>query len=255
MEFISTPHQKILRKTALLKDLTDTEFKMFMEYAYVVHYSIKQTIIKEGDTDNSLYFILEGDVRVYRKQENGQEVELGRLTQGDFFGELSLLDQNPRSASISAFTDAVLFKMEAEDFLGFTAVHPSLLYKVLKAISIRFRISNENYYKSIKQKNEELIQLHAQRTNRIAHISHDFLPPLKELLMCLTDAEKAASTKDHVSSKAAIHAGLKHVKTLGVLMQQAVETAIATKVESESVDQTQDMENTLQQLKGFIDGI
>lgn len=197
MAQLTREQQVVLRSTSMLKDLMEDEFVLFLQNAKVASFTAKQQIIQEGSTDTSLYFMLSGQVRVYRKDPQGQDIELAQLSKGDFFGELSLLDNLPRSASISATQNAELLFIDRDSFFAFSKTHPAMMTKILTDISLRFRSSNEVFYKNIIQKNKELEEayrqlktLDEQKSKFVALTSHEIKTPLTIMvgsLQLLTD--------------------------------------------------------------------
>ena len=109
-------------------------------------------IVKQGDPADGLYLILEGEVRV-RLLSGGKETIVATLEAGDFFGELSLFDQGPRSADVIANTDSVLFKLPAGEFQKMVAAEPELaapfLTAVCKTVAARMRADNKRYADSL----------------------------------------------------------------------------------------------------------
>ena len=78
-------------------------------------------LTREGEKDDSLYFLLRGDAEVTR---DGRGV--GRLKQGEFFGEISLLTRAPRSATVTARADGLVFRIDSASFWKLLEQHPEL---------------------------------------------------------------------------------------------------------------------------------
>jgi CRP/FNR family cyclic AMP-dependent transcriptional regulator len=96
-------------------------------------------IINEGDTTNSLYIILSGKVKVFLNDENGKEVILNVVNEGDYFGEVSLFDDGLRSASIMTMEDSDFAVLEKSAFLNCMAAHPELALTIIKGLTTRLR--------------------------------------------------------------------------------------------------------------------
>lgn len=90
-----------------------------------------ETVIKQGETGDSLFFIMRGVVRVY-KEKDGKETAIATLMAGDFFGEMALLTQEPRVATCRAMTPCALYELKRQDFEQLTKEHPSILEAVKK---------------------------------------------------------------------------------------------------------------------------
>lgn len=103
-------------------------------------YKALDVILNEDDTSQDIYFILEGDVRVSIKlggPENNlgkSEAALARLSVGDFFGELSMFDGEPRTAEVAAITDCVVAKVDGAAMIGFMDKYPERGYFVLREL-------------------------------------------------------------------------------------------------------------------------
>jgi len=82
-------------------------------------------------------------VKVALRHEDGREIVLSLLNEGNFFGELSLLDNDPRSASVIAVEDTTLFMFTKRQFYQLIETYPSILKKVLKEICVRLRHADE----------------------------------------------------------------------------------------------------------------
>ena len=80
-------------------------------------YPRNTTIIAEGDDSNCLYFIDEGQVKVFVGDDEGREMLLNILGPGDYFGELALLDASPRSASVMTLERSRVRVMSGNDLL------------------------------------------------------------------------------------------------------------------------------------------
>ncbi len=98
-------------------------------------------ICEEGHGGRELYFIVKGEAKV---EKGGNEV--ARLGAGNHFGELSLLDQQPRSASVIALTPMDLIVLPAREFASVLEEIPSLAIRLLEVMSLRLRQADERAY-------------------------------------------------------------------------------------------------------------
>ncbi|MBE9563717.1 MAG: cyclic nucleotide-binding domain-containing protein, partial [Proteobacteria bacterium] len=92
-----------------------------LKFSHRKSYSAKKIIIHEGDVPNSLYYIIEGSVSVLAESETGEEIILGQLNQGDFFGEAGLFDFDTgdvgkRTARIISRSDSVISEISYAQF-------------------------------------------------------------------------------------------------------------------------------------------
>lgn len=105
----------------------------------------KNTILfMEGDDNGQLFIIQSGQVCVYTDDNEGRQLVLGYLGPGEYFGELSLIDSKPRSASVSAVEDCTMLCISRENFRGFMRDHSQLYEPMLIALVSRIRSLTEN---------------------------------------------------------------------------------------------------------------
>ena len=115
-------------------------------------YKDGDTIFEENSIGKEMYVILTGKVKVI-KEKDGEETTLATLEEGDFFGEMSLFDNNPRSATVKALGEIKLLEINQKSFLKKISRDPSLAFRMLEKMSQRIRKSDEkilNYIVEIK---------------------------------------------------------------------------------------------------------
>ncbi len=92
---------------------------MLLRLGEVVECEAHTNIVIEGEPSWGLYLILEGMVGIFKTNKlSGDMFEVGQLKGGSFFGEMSLIDNHPRSATVRAATDAKLFYLSKDKFMG-----------------------------------------------------------------------------------------------------------------------------------------
>ena len=99
-------------------------------------------VVYKGDPSGSLYLIESGRVKVHQATAGGSEVILNILGPGDFFGEMSLLDGQPRSADISTLEPSVLLLLEGEALRNIITAQPTVAWTLLQILSLRVRDAN-----------------------------------------------------------------------------------------------------------------
>ncbi len=115
-------------------------------------YKDGDTIFEENSIGKEMYIILTGNAKVTKKKD-GVETTLATLEEGDFFGEMSLFDNNPRSATVKALGDVKLLEINQKNFLKKISRDPSLAFRMFEKMSQRIRDSDEiilNYIEEIK---------------------------------------------------------------------------------------------------------
>ena len=105
-----------LKKAKIFEGLTDEDLKMVSTLGSIEKFDKNNILINEGQTDSGLHIIIRGRVQVFLPKESGYtdkirltKIMLGRLTQGDCFGEYSVIDNSPTSASVVTLEECDLF--------------------------------------------------------------------------------------------------------------------------------------------------
>jgi CRP-like cAMP-binding protein len=127
----------------LLKGLDPDQIARFAELARERAYPRGTVIVFEDDPGDSMFIVRTGRVKVVRVGEDGREVILGLLGPGEYFGELSLIDGQPRSAHVIAMEDAQLIVLRREDFRRRVEESPAVAWALLGELSRRLRRADE----------------------------------------------------------------------------------------------------------------
>jgi len=106
----------VLKRVPLFSDLNEAELARFAEVTREREYPRNSVILFEDDPGDALYIVSSGQVKVVLIGEDGREVILSVLGDGDFFGEMSLIDDEPRSAHVIAMKDSHLLVLRRDDF-------------------------------------------------------------------------------------------------------------------------------------------
>ena len=102
-----------------------------------------KTIVEEGAPGDYMYIIVEGRVKVTKLSGDGREKILELLDVGDFFGEMSLFDEAPRSASVKGLSQVRILALARNDFLRLLARSPDLALSVIQELTRRLRQVDE----------------------------------------------------------------------------------------------------------------
>lgn len=161
----------MLRKIKFFKNVPDEELKLFLEMTEEVEYPAGQTIIHEAEEGKEFYVILSGTVEVTKSLSENPNGEVqhffGIRTAGDFFGEMALLDEKPRSARITSLTPVRLLVMREKDFNVLLHNHLKLFVAIIKGLSYRLRESNQFTIRDLREKNRQLSDLNAQLERKV----------------------------------------------------------------------------------------
>ena len=142
----------VLRHVKVLAGLNDEQLARFIRIMQVKQVPQGKQLAKQGDPSDAMYVLVEGELRL-RAHVEGHEQTLATIHAGEFFGEIALFDQGPRSADIIATLDCTLLKIAAAEFEKFVYETPDLaapfLLAVAKTLTTRMRAENRRYRDSI----------------------------------------------------------------------------------------------------------
>lgn len=96
-----------------------------------------ERLVKQGDTGDSLFVVLHGEVTISIRDEHGHQIDINRRTAGDFFGEMSLLTGEPRSATVTAAAETDVLILDKAALRTLTEADPSVLEKLVAAVERR----------------------------------------------------------------------------------------------------------------------
>lgn len=130
-----------LRKTDLFKNLKEEELIKISASVSKISAPKNTLILSNGDTSNSMYLIKSGKVNVTFIDKNGNEMILTTLQQGDYFGELSIIDNLPRSANIFTIEKCEFIVLHRHDFLNLLEYNSSIAIGMLKYLCERIRFT------------------------------------------------------------------------------------------------------------------
>jgi CRP-like cAMP-binding protein len=137
------PPVTVLQKVPLFAGLPEGEVLGFAELMRERSYPKGSVILFEDDPGDALYVVTSGQVKVVLIGEDGREVILSVLSEGSFFGEMALLDDEPRSAHVIAMTDSVVLALRRDDFRNRLRASPEVGIALLRELSRRLRRADE----------------------------------------------------------------------------------------------------------------
>lgn len=133
-------------------------------------------VIRKGDIGNCMYVIHKGRVKVH-----DDIYTIAELGEGNFFGEVSLLDTEPRSASVTAITDTVLFVLEQNDFYAILQKHRDIAQGIIKILIGRFRKQNAEIVNGLREREKKLQSLVDQRTIELQNANKEIERALHQI--------------------------------------------------------------------------
>ena len=133
---------KLLQSVELFWDLKDEELGYISEKMVARKYDPGNFIFLEESDGEQCFFVVKGSVKVTRLSKDGREVILAMLDEGDFFGEMSLLDGKSRSANVIALEKTEVLTLNRKDFLIVLQEYPKIAIQLLKELASRLRKSD-----------------------------------------------------------------------------------------------------------------
>jgi len=133
----------LLQRVPLLAALTDSDREALARSASRRRYRRGDIIFQKDDPGHSLFIVARGSVRIYVPSTQGADLTLAVLGPGHFFGDLSLLDGRPRSASAAALGDTNVVVLERSDFVAVIRTRPAAVMSVLSVVVRRLRDTDE----------------------------------------------------------------------------------------------------------------
>lgn len=134
--------REFLHSVPLFSRLGDESLGAILRLTRRRRFRKDEIIFHESDTGDSLFLILHGRVKVAIFGDDGKEVTLSTLFEGDFFGEMALLDQEPRSATTIAEEDCELLTLQRDDFKRALEQDPGMSASLIQVLADRLRKAN-----------------------------------------------------------------------------------------------------------------
>lgn len=133
----------VLRRAPLFDALDDDSAAALQTGVTIVDLARAERLFDEGASGNQLYVILDGKIKLTRAAADGRENLLSVLGPGEMFGELSLFDPRPRTASATAVTDSRLAALAHDDLRNWLTGRPDVALHLLQALAQRLRRTND----------------------------------------------------------------------------------------------------------------
>ena len=169
MPDITGDHYDLLKGTDLFAEIDDETLHELRLSARALTFRKNTVLISEGETGESLYIIKSGNVNIYVSDDQGNEIVLSNLGPGSYFGEVSLLDNEPRTASAITLERTEIVAIAKADFMICVEKHPKIALIVIRTMTRHLRratvtirsLALENVYQRLSSKLKELSVLSA----------------------------------------------------------------------------------------------
>lgn len=121
-----------------------------------------EVICRQGEREHTFYVIVSGRVGAYQQLDNGDQRQLSIMSEGDYFGEMSLIDDAPRMATCRAITETTVLEITEELFDRLTGENPAMAHLMMRRILARARKSDRIAMADLQRKNEALDHAYAE---------------------------------------------------------------------------------------------
>ena len=139
-----TDRKNLLKSISIFSHLSGSEANAVLALMKDQAVAKEEVVFHQHDEKGGLFLILKGEVKISRLSRDGREVTLSLLREGNFFGEMSLLDGQPRSATAKATVKSRLLFLDRESFLAHVLPMTDVVTKMLEELSKRLRAANQN---------------------------------------------------------------------------------------------------------------
>lgn len=172
--------KQIIKSLPLFQSLNETKLETLSQATHEKVLPANTTFIEQEDEPISTYIIISGSVRVYRISPDGEEINLAILGPGEVVGEMSLLDDEPRSASVETIQETKTLVLDRKDFLQIIHQYPDMAINLLSVLSKRIRLINEHledtFSKTLPERTWKILQaLQKYFPEGVINLSHEEL--------------------------------------------------------------------------------
>lgn len=132
-----------LKKVSLFDNLNDEQLEHILRIAHRRTLAAGTVLFQEKEPGHTFYVILSGSIKIFTRSQSGAEKVLTMITAGESFGELSLLDGRPRSASAQTLEATAVLELSSEAFMELLKTHFDITRGILSELCRRLRQTNE----------------------------------------------------------------------------------------------------------------
>ncbi len=161
-----------LSQSEIFENITKRELSKIARKAYVKTFARDETIVKEGELSDKLFFIANGIVTVKKVLMSGKEQIYAHLLSGNTFGEVGILENQPRSATVSALSDVTVIVFDREDFIKILLKFPDVTIELAKLLGKYLTQSNKRLTRGKKERHVVLV-FDPFNTNGAEHMARE----------------------------------------------------------------------------------
>jgi CRP/FNR family transcriptional regulator, cyclic AMP receptor protein len=161
-------HVSLLRSIPMFQGLNEDDLGALSSTLVERNFAAGQEIMAQGDPGSEMYIVATGHVNIFLPGESSRRVSLKDIARGEYFGELALFDDKPRSASALATTDAVLLALSRETLSSYLGGRPRAAMNILQTMAERLRETNAMLSERAAKNSVEEIEKNLSWSQRLA---------------------------------------------------------------------------------------
>ncbi len=165
----------LLRSIELFKGLSDDDLVALAGKLKPVRFTAGTMIFAMGDVGSSMYIIERGDINIHLPGEDSRRISLKDIARGEYFGELALFDEKPRSASALATTDTDLLELQRSTLADYLQTRPGAAMAILRTMGERLRETNrllfERAAKNVDEEFDKNLSWGDRLADRVAELN------------------------------------------------------------------------------------
>ncbi|MBA4311384.1 MAG: hypothetical protein C0417_02025 [Chlorobiaceae bacterium] len=150
-----TQHQERLRNNILFETISDSAFRAVAGKMEEKQFPAGTVILEDNANGSELYLLVEGRVTIVKQTKTGENKMLALLHNGDFFGELELIDGRARSARVTALDNCTVYTLDKNDFDALLIKNHPFALRVMQVLSLRLRATNNHFISELEKHTQQ----------------------------------------------------------------------------------------------------
>jgi len=163
------PTIRALRNVTFFGSLSDDDLRDIAEFVRKRTHPTDHVIVRENTLGDTFHIIHRGKVEITKRFEDGEEMVLAVCGDGDFFGEMALLEDSPRSATVRTLKPTTTLEISRQGFVSLLQKAPLLAYELTRELSARLRDTDAKMIAHLQRKNEQLHQAYLDTVTAVAN--------------------------------------------------------------------------------------
>ncbi|REJ80559.1 MAG: histidine kinase [Bacteroidetes bacterium] len=200
-EFSLQRCERILKRVEFFRRVPENNIRDLASRMTITHHPAGSAVLVKGESGKSMFVILEGQVKIH----DGEHI-VAEMSAGNYFGEMSILDSEPRSMSVTTLSPTTTGMISLEDFNSVFQSNPEVSWDVIASLVGRLRSQNHTIISQLKKREEELEELVRQRTKSLLEKNQE----LTDLLNRLHKTQQQLIVQEKLATIGQLTAGIAH---------------------------------------------